>query len=197
MARGLAGLLEQPLPRPGKDAAGYASARILEALLEGFIALRFLEEGLTRNAAGKAFQAWRALTAALLALEKDRLLKRLKSEEQKKWLLERAIPRAPSSRLRALGQLVEDAGYPGFSAYTAVALLLHDYQGHGPDPAGELSKYTTRGEAARDVIDLLERLAAIVKERAKPRLKEAGKWTQDHEEALERLRERLAKPQKR
>ena len=49
--------LEKPLPKPPTDLLGYASARILEALLEGLIALEFLARGYTRNAAGKAFQA--------------------------------------------------------------------------------------------------------------------------------------------
>jgi len=190
LSEGIAELLDKPLPRPRRDMLGYAAARVLEALLEALIALRFLGEGLTRNAAGKAFLAWRALTGALLVLEKDKVLERLVGAEQRKWLLERAVPRVPSSRLHALGQLLEDAGVTGFSAYTAIALLLHDYQYHGPDPSGELSKYATRGEAARDILYLLGRLADTV-EHLKPRLKEAQKWTQDHEEALQKLQERL------
>ena len=47
--------MERSLPRPS-DAA-YVEARLLEALGEARLALRFLEEGLTRNAACKAFQA--------------------------------------------------------------------------------------------------------------------------------------------
>ena len=59
--------VDRPLPKPRRDLVGYA-AHILEALLEALLALRFLEEGLTGNAVGKVFQAWRALTAAILAL---------------------------------------------------------------------------------------------------------------------------------
>ena len=187
-----ASALEKPLPRPDRDLLGYVSARTLEALLEALLSLEFLGRGYTRNAAGKAFVAWRALTGALLALERDRVLEKLQGSKEKKWLTEKAIPRIPSSRLRALSQLLEEAGVTGFSAYTAVALLLHDYQYHGPDPAGELSKYTTRGEAARDILYLLERLAEIIEALVKPRLEEEGKWTGEHEEALERLRGRLS-----
>jgi len=63
--------VERPLPKPS-DAA-YVEARLLEALGEARLALEFLERGLTRNAACKAFQAWRALLAALLRLELERL----------------------------------------------------------------------------------------------------------------------------
>ncbi len=72
-------VLEKPLPKPSDE--GYVVARLLEALAEARLALRFLEEGLTRNAAGKAFQAWRALLAALQRFEMERLETLARSEE--------------------------------------------------------------------------------------------------------------------
>ena len=72
-------LVERPLPKPSDE--GYVEARLQEALVETRLALRFLEEGLTRNAAGKAFQAWKALLAALLRLELDKLRALARSEE--------------------------------------------------------------------------------------------------------------------
>ncbi len=120
MAQDIVELLEKPLPRPKRDLVSYASARVLEALLEALLALEFLARGYTRNAAGKAFQAWRALTAALLTLEKDKIANALGREEEKKWLIEVAIPRAPSSRLKPLAGLLEGS--------SRATLLLPSYR---------------------------------------------------------------------
>ena len=184
--------LEKPLPKPSKDLLGYASARALEALVEALLSLEFLERGYTRNAAGKAFQAWRALTGALLALEKDKVTEKLRSEEERRWLEETGIPRVPSSKLKPLSRLVEKTGHRHYSAYTDKALDLHDYQYHGPDPAGELSKYPSESDAVEDILSLLQELLRIVTTRAKPRLAEAGAWTSSHEEALKQLEKKLA-----
>ncbi len=96
----------------------YINARLLEALVEADLALRFLNEGLVRNAAGKAFQAWRALLAALLRLEVNRLVKVSGTEEERRWLMERAVPRVPTSRMKALSQLLEEVGYGDASLWT-------------------------------------------------------------------------------
>jgi hypothetical protein len=115
------------------------------------LALEFLERGLTRNAAGKAFQAWKAFMAALLRLELDKLKALAKTEEEKRWLESKAVPRVPTTKMKELGRLLEEAGHYGISAWTDKALDLHDYQYHGPDPDMALSKYTTRESAAADV----------------------------------------------
>ncbi|WP_425277004.1 PaREP1 family protein [Pyrolobus fumarii] len=187
----VAELLEKPLPKPSRDPVGYASARALEALLESLMALEYLGKGYTRNAAGKAFQAWRALTAAILALERDKVLERLEDEKEKEWFLKRGLPRVPSSRLKALGQLVEDLGYPNYGPYTDRVLNLHDYQYHGPDPSGEFSKYTVHREAAKDIVYILAKLVDIIEERVKHKLEEARTWSEIHEETLKRLKQML------
>ena len=180
--------LEKPLPRPEKSLAGYASARVLEALLESMLALEFLDKSYTRNAAGKIFQAWRALTATLLALEKDKIAEKLNSE-QRKWLLRVAIPRVPSTRLKPLSNLVEEAGYPNYGPYTDRVLNLHDYQYHGLDPDLALSRYGSREEAAQDILYVIKRLVEIVEKQVKPRLEEEKLWNKEHQEALEKLRQ--------
>ncbi|MEM2025574.1 MAG: PaREP1 family protein [Desulfurococcaceae archaeon] len=107
-----------------------------------------MQRGLVRNAAGKAFQAWRALLAALLRLELDKLLQAAKTEEEKRWLMERAVPRIPTTRMKALSQMLEEVGHAGISPWTDKALLLHEYQYNGPDPDLAVSMYRSRAEAA-------------------------------------------------
>ena len=76
--------IERPLPKPTDES--YVEARLLEALVESRLALEFLSKGLVRNAAGKAFQAWRALMAALLRLELGKLRAMVKADEERRWL---------------------------------------------------------------------------------------------------------------
>jgi len=178
--------VEKPLPKPSDE--GYIEARLLEALGETRLALRFLEEGLTRNAACKAFQAWKALLAALLRLELERLKALAKTEEERRWLESRAVPRIPTAKMKELSRLLRDVGHEGITAWTAVALDLHDYQYHGPDPDMALSKYTTRESAAADMVELLQELTKRIET-----LKGRIKWGDELEKALEEVRRALTR----
>ena len=171
-------VIERPLPKP--SSADYASARLLEALVEAELALEFLRRGLTRNAAGKVFQAWRAVLAALLKLERLKAL--AKTEEERRWLEERAVPRVPTSRMMSLSRLLEELGYARLTYITDRALNLHDYQNHGPDPDMALSKYRAREEAAYFIKSLIE----VVAEYAE-KLKNRVAWTEEHERAYSAL----------
>jgi thermostable 8-oxoguanine DNA glycosylase len=179
-------LVERSLPRPS-DAA-YVEARLLEALAEARLALEYLERGLTRNAACKAFQAWKAFMAALLRLELDKLKAVVKTEEEKRWLESRAVPRVPTAKMKELSRLLRDVGHEGITAWTAVALDLHEYQYHGPDPDMALSKYTTRESAAADVVELIQELVRRIET-----LKGRVKWSDELEKALEEVRRALAR----
>jgi hypothetical protein len=151
---------------------------------EAKLALEYLERGFTRDAAGMAFHAWKALLAALLRLEQEKLKALAKTEEEeKKWLESKAVPRVPTTRMKELGRLLEEAGHYGISAWTAVALDLHDYQYHGPDPDMALSKYTTRESAAADVVELLQELLRRVEV-----LKGRVSWTEELEKSLEEVK---------
>ncbi len=54
--------------------------------------------------------------------------------------------------------MLEEVGHYGLSAWTAVALELHDYQYNGPDPDMALSKYRDRQKAVATVIKLMREL---------------------------------------
>ena len=177
-------VVERPLPKP--TAEEYAAARLLEALVEARLALEFLQRGLVRNAAGKAFQAWRALLAALLKLEIDKLLQKAKTEEEKRWLMERAVPRIPTTKMVRLSQMIEEVGHVGIPAWTSVALDLHDYQYNGPDPDMALSKFRHREEAALAVLGLVKEVAKRAEE-----LRQRVKWGGELEEALNALKDEL------
>jgi hypothetical protein len=179
-------LVEKPLPKPSDE--GYIEARLLEALGEARLALEYLERGFTRDAAGMAFHAWKALLAALLRLELEKLKALAKTEDERRWLASKAVPRVPTTRMKELGRLLEEAGHYGISAWTDKALDLHDYQYHGPDPDMALSKYTTRESAAADVLLLLEELAKRVEA-----LKGRVKWGDELEKALEEARRALVR----
>jgi len=178
--------VERSLPRPS-DAA-YVEARLLEALGEARLALEFLERGLTRNAACKAFQAWKAFLAALLRLELEKLKAIVKTEEERRWLESRAVPRIPTAKMKELSRLLRDVGHEGITFVTDKALDLHDYQYHGPDPSGELSKYATRESAAADVVELLQELVRRVEA-----LKGRVRWSDELEKALEEVRRALTR----
>jgi hypothetical protein len=177
-------LVERSLPKPSSE--GYIEARLLEALAEARLALEYLERGLTRNAACKAFQAWKALLAALLQLELKRLKALAKTEEERRWLESRAVPRIPAAKMKELSRLLRDVGHEGITAWTVVALDLHDYQYHGPDPDMALSKYATRESAAADMVELLQELTKRVEA-----LKGRIKWSEELEKALEEVRKVL------
>ena len=178
--------MEKPLPKPSDE--GYIVARLLEALGEARLALEFLERGLTRNAACRAFQAWKAFMAALLRLELERLKAVAMTEEERRWLESRAVPRVPTTKIKELSRLLEEARHEGIPFVTALALDLHDYQYHGPDPDMALSKYTTRESAAADILLLLKELARRVET-----LRSRVKWTEELEKALEEVRRTLAR----
>jgi len=176
--------IERPLPKP--TSADYVSARLLEALVEAKLALDFLKRGLTRNAAGKAFQAWKAVLATLLKLELERLEALAKTEEEKRWLEERAVPRVPTTKMIPLSQILEQLGYEDVTYITYGALNLHDYQYHGPDPDMALSKYRTREEAALAVKSLAKSVISYAEA-----LKTRVAWAEEHERAFRALVEEL------
>jgi hypothetical protein len=152
------------LPKPWYNLEDYRAVRLREASYEAEIAEKFLEEGLIRNAAGKAFQAWKAVVAAYAVDKVDDLrkvfpgVKRLRGSgrrvEAVMWIL--AI--MPTSKLKAIASIIGG----DIDVYTNIALDLHDYQYNGPDPEGVFSPYPSDDVAAHDVRRLVEKVKELV-----------------------------------
>ena len=149
------------LVKPWRNEAGYMRARLLEASYEAELAAKFLEEGLIRNAAGRAYQAWKALLAALAARARDELakvytgMKRLRSGariSEVDWV----IAFMPSSRVRPVAQVLASVFGRDVLMYTDVALNLHEYQYNGPDREGVSSRYPSDEYAKEDIERLLK-----------------------------------------
>ncbi len=104
--------------------------------------------------------------------------------------MNRAVPRVPTTRMKALSQMLEEIGYAGIYFATSTALELHDYQYNGPDPDMALSKFRDRQEAATAVVKLTGELIRRVEE-----LKPRTKWSDELEKALKELKDEFSKAQ--
>jgi hypothetical protein len=138
--------------------------RLQAALAEAELALRFLEEGLHGNAAGKAFQAWKAALAAAAALARDELLRKYRGkvatrEDTEVELADWLITLMPTGKMwevaRALRRIYGDV----VVLLTALALNLHEVQYNGLDESGVLSKYSTLQQVEEDIKELAQRTA--------------------------------------
>jgi hypothetical protein len=138
--------------------------RLQAAPAEAELALRFLEEGLHRNAAGKAFQAWKAALAAAAALARDELLRKYRGkvatrEDTEVELADWLITLMPTGKMwevaRALRQTYGDV----VVLLTTLALNLHEVQYNGLDESGVLSKYSTLQQVEEDIKELAQRTA--------------------------------------
>jgi hypothetical protein len=94
----------------------------------------------------------------------------VKSDEERRWLMDRAVLRVPTSRIKTLSQMLESLGHNSLSAWSDKALDLHDYQYNGLDLDMAVSKYRSREEVAVDVKLLVKELVRRVEE-LKPRVK--------------------------
>ncbi len=68
-----------------------------------------------------------------------------------------------------------------------MALSLHDYQYHGPDPDLALSKFRNRQEAASATAGFITELVKMVEN-----LRTRAKWSNDLEKAIDELKKSLS-----
>ena len=109
-----------------------------------------------RNAAGKAFQGWKAALAAAAALNREIVAERFRGRVRTRdgRLVGRAdwvIAVMPTGLMRTVAQALETVYGFEVVALTDVALNLHEYQYNGPDPTGVLSRYTDPAFAKADI----------------------------------------------
>lgn len=152
------------LPKPWLDLAGYKRVRLEEARAEAELARKFLEQGLLRNAAGKAFQAWKALVAALATERREELAKlypgkvRLRGRRARVDRVDWIIAVMPTTYLKEVAMAIGGR----VDALTDKALWIHQYQYNGPDPEGVLSPYRSDETAKRDIETLLRGIEEIL-----------------------------------
>lgn len=149
----------QELPKPWFNLEAYKKTRLEEAKYEAEIARKFLEQNLIRNAVGKAFQAWKALVAAL-AVDKRNELEKLypgyvkirgnKRVKRVDWV----ILIMPTTLLKEVAMIISDE----VNNFTNMALLLHQYQYNGPDKEGVVSFYRSDEMAKQDILRLLSEI---------------------------------------
>ena len=129
----------------------YVEARVIEALDDLYLALLLWKEGRTRNAAGKAFTAVKALISALVVVNEERLAKLAKDEKQREWIRKRAHT-VPTHSMYKLAQALSDVGV-NLVDLVNVALNLHDYQYNGFEP--DFSRYTDKESVLKDLLRLV------------------------------------------
>ena len=151
--------------KPWRDLEKYREARLREAQVEINLALEFLEEGLIRNAAGKAFQAWKAYLAARLAEKREALKElypgsrriRVGDEEVEVEDVDVVIALVPTTHMIKLSAIVGGDAVE----FTSLALDLHRYQYNGPDPEGFFSDVPDDRTAALLICRMASRLAGV------------------------------------
>ena len=161
----------QELPKPWFNLEAYKKIRLEEARFEVEIAEKFLQEGLVRNAAGKVFQAWKSLLAALLTDKRDVLVKKY---PKKKSLGRRKIEFAdwiiavvPTSYMEELTLILGKE----LNLLTEKALSIHEYQYNGPDKEAILSPFRSDEIAAENIKILVDEIKSILQRVQKQDLK--------------------------
>lgn len=158
------------ITKPWVDVRKYQEDRFREAIYEAELAEGFLQNGLLRNAAGKAFKAVKAYVAGLAVDYRDELAKHYrgvrrlsptKVVDRVDWL----IAVMPSSRLREVASIIGDRE---LRLYVEIALNLHEFQYNGLDRDSEVSRYSSEELVRRDITEVIN----FIRDRLKNRIKQ-------------------------
>ena len=134
-------------------------ARLLEVLYDLKLALAMFNSGASRNAAGKAFGAVKALLSALV-VENSAKIVQGKGEEERRWY-ERKGYTVPTHGMKGISMDLIRLGFTNLRAVSLTALDLHDYQYNGFDP--DFSPYRTRKEVREDILFVVSEVLSNLK----------------------------------
>jgi hypothetical protein len=155
------------LEKPWRDPQKYLEGRLMEATYEADLALRFLDAGLYRNAAGKAFQTFKALLAALAMKYRDALAQRYpgrkrlrsgKAVEAVDWI----VAVMPTGLMLEVARDLSQLAGRELLHYANTALNLHEFQYNCLDKSGVLSRYARPESVAEDVKALAQYVGEAV-----------------------------------
>ena len=147
--------MEKDLYKVGEE---YVEARVIESLSDLFLSLTLWKEGYTRNSAGKAFNAVKALMSALIVTNVDKLLAMAKDDQGKEWIKKKAHI-VPTHSMYALAQMLKDTGID-IVTLVKYALDLHEYQYNGFEP--DFSIYSKKEDVLRDLITVVKGTKEVI-----------------------------------
>jgi len=153
---------------PWLDTSQYIKLRLEEAVQEAELALKFLDQGLHRNASGKVFQAWKAMISAAAAKNRELIARHYTGvvRDRTGKVRSRAdliIALMPTTRLREVASMLEEVYGKELIHLTDIALNLHEFQYNGLDPEDIVSRYTNLNDVEKDVKYLAEKTIEWVK----------------------------------
>jgi len=153
----------QELPKPWFNLEAYKKTRLEEAKFEANLAEEFVKEGLLRNAAGKAFQAWKALLGALLTDKREDLIKKYSGKKRLKGRKEVAyadwlIAIVPTSYMEELSLMLGR----DINLVNKLALAIHEYQYNGADKDAILSPFRNDDIAKENILNLIGEIKSIL-----------------------------------
>jgi len=153
---------------PWLDTSQYIKLRLEEAVQEAELALKFLDQGLHRNASGKVFQAWKAMISAAAAKNRELIARHYTGvvRDRTGKVRSRAdliIALMPTTRLREVASMLEEVYGKELIHLTDIALNLHEFQYNGLDPEDIVSRYTNLNDVEKDIKYLAEKTIEWVK----------------------------------
>ena len=147
--------MEKDLYKVGED---YVEARIIESLSDLLLSLTLWKEGYTRNSAGKAFSAVKALMSALVVVNEDKLISLAKDNEEREWIKKKAHI-VPTHSMYALAQMLRKIGIDIINLVN-YALNLHEYQYNGFEP--DFSRYSRKEDVFTDLITVVRETKKVI-----------------------------------